>query len=257
MRPVVLLTDFGLDDHYVGVLHAVLERDAPGVVRIDLGHGVPPGDVWAASFLLRSAWPHLPRAAVVVIVVDPGVGSSRRAVAVRIGDRALVAPDNGLATAIDPVAEAVELQWQVMGRPQPSATFHGRDIFAPAAARLATGRALRELGPDVPRDSLVSCPLPEPTTQADGVEATIVWADRFGNLITNVPAADHPELVGASVGYGYVRRVTTYADAPSDEVVMLVGSAGLYELAVNRGSAADTLGLERGDIVMLVRSRDR
>jgi hypothetical protein len=257
MRPVALLTDFGLADHYVGVLHAVLERDAPGVARIDLGHDVPAGDVWAASFLLRCAWPHLPRHAVVLAVVDPAVGTPRRAVAARIGERALVAPDNGLATAIGPVDEAVELRHEVMGVAQPSATFHGRDLFAPAAGRLATGCELPTLGPEVPRDSLARCPLPEPTAHPDGVEATILWTDRFGNLVTNTAEHVRAGVTGARLEGRAVRRVRTYAEADPEEAVLLVGSAGLFELAVNRGSAADALGLERGDTVTLVTRSDR
>jgi S-adenosylmethionine hydrolase len=142
MRSIVLLTDFGLSDHYVGVLHAVLERDAPGAARIDLGHELSAGDIWQACYLLRCSWPHLPPQAVVLAVVDPGVGTERRAVAVKVGDRRLVAPDNGLAGSIAPADEVVLLDRQRMELPEPSHTFHGRDLFAPAAARLAGGDAL-------------------------------------------------------------------------------------------------------------------
>ncbi|MFV2073620.1 MAG: SAM-dependent chlorinase/fluorinase, partial [Thermoanaerobaculales bacterium] len=126
MKPIVLLTDFGLEDHYVGVLHAVLFSWAAGAVRIDLGHDVPVGDVWEACFHLRCAWPYLPSNAVVLAVVDPGVGGDRRAVAVRVGGRWTVAPDNGLAAASGDVDEARVLDWRTMGLGEPSTTFHGR-----------------------------------------------------------------------------------------------------------------------------------
>jgi hypothetical protein len=248
VRPIALLTDFGLADHYVGVLHAVLEREAPGVRRIDLGHQVPPGDLWAGCFLLRCAWPSLPHDAVVLAVVDPGVGSDRRAVAVRVGGRWLVAPDNGLAAAVGSPAEAVELDWRRMGLPAPSATFHGRDLFAPAAARLVRDDDSATLGERVAVDGLALCPIPEPAPGARGFHATIVHCDSFGNLITNLPAAAAPP--GAEAWYGAprpARRVRCYGEAAPGEVVLLEGSSGLLELAADRESAAALTGLRRGD----------
>ena len=253
MRPVALLTDFGLSDHYVGVLHAVLEREAPGVVRLDLGHAFDPGDVWAASFQLRCAWPHLPGDCVVLAVVDPGVGTFRRAVALAIGDRLVVAPDNGLATAIGPAAEVVTLDWRRMGFEEPSATFHGRDLFAPAAARLAAGADLLSLGEDLVSNSLLPCPLPAPVRTGSGIEGTILHVDRFGNLVTNVRAEDHAEMTMAAFVGRAARLVRTYADAQPDEVVLLEGSAGYLELAINCGSAEEATGLERGDTVVFNR----
>lgn len=251
MRPIALLSDFGRADHYVGVLHAVLAREAPGAARIDLGHEVPPGDIWAASFMLRCAWPHLPPDCVVMAVVDPGVGSSRRAVALDIGDRFVVAPDNGIATAVGHAESAVALDWQLMGLAEPSATFHGRDLFAPAAARLAGGTELADLGSWIEAATLAPCLLPEPRSTASGAEGVILHADRFGNLITNLRAADHADLSSAVVRGLPVRRVRTYAEAGQDEVVLLEGSAGYFELALNCGSAAEATGLERGDRVTI------
>jgi hypothetical protein len=250
MRPVALLTDFGLADHYVGVLHAVLERDAPGLARIDLGHGVDPGDIWDASFQLRCAWPDLPDDCVVMAVVDPGVGTSRRVVALAVGDRFLVAPDNGLAAAVGPTATVVTLDWRRMGLDEPSPTFHGRDLFAPAAARLAAGADLLSLGEDVAVDTLLPCPLPEPNQGASGIDAVILHVDRFGNLVTSVRTVNHPDVTMATFAGRMARRVRTYAEAQPDEVVLLEGSAGYLELAVNCGSAAEATGLERGDTVV-------
>jgi S-adenosylmethionine hydrolase len=250
MRPVALLTDFGLADHYVGVLHAVLEREAPGVRRIDLGHQVPPGDVWTGCFLLRCAWPSLPADAVVLAVVDPGVGGDRRPLAVRIGGRWLVAPDNGLAAAVGGAAEAVAIDWRRMGLPAPSATFHGRDLFAPAAARLARGGDPATLGDRVQPDGLAPCPIPEPQGNGGTWHAVVVHIDRFGDLITNLEAIAVPP--GAVAWYGApraARRVKSYGEAAPGEVVLLEGSSGLLELAVDRGSAAALTGLRRGDAV--------
>jgi hypothetical protein len=250
MRPVALLTDFGLADHYVGVLHAVLEREAPGVRRIDLGHQVPPGDVWAGCFLLRCAWPSLPEDAVVLAVVDPGVGGDRRPLAVRIGGRWLVAPDNGLAAAVGGAAEAVAIGWRRMGLPAPSATFHGRDLFAPAAARLARGDDPPTLGDRVQLDGFAPCPIPEPQGNGGTWHAVVVHIDRFGNLMTNLPAAAAPPEAVAWYGAPRpARRVRSYGEAAPGEVVLLEGSSGLLELAVNRGSAAALTGLRRGDAV--------
>ncbi len=253
MRPVCLLSDFGLDDHYVGALHAVLERDAPGVTRLDLGHQVPAGDIWTASYLLRCSWPHLPAQAVVLAVVDPGVGSSRRPLAVAVGARWLVAPDNGLAAAVGPAVRVVALDWRTMGLGEPSATFHGRDLFAPAAARLALGAGPASLGDEAPVDSLVPCPLPEPRHVGTRIHGAVAHVDRFGNVVTTIPAADVPP--GAALGCGFLKvtaRVTTYAEAEAGRPVLLIGSSGFLEVAIRDGSAAERLGLERGNAVVVL-----
>ena len=257
MRPIAILTDFGMTDHYVGVLHAVLVRGAPGAERIDLGHDVPPGDIWSACFLLRCAWPHLPDDAVVLAVVDPGVGGSRRPLAVRIGRRWLVAPDNGLAAAATPADRVVQLDWRRMGVPEPSRTFHGRDLFAPAAARLAAGVDPLSLGTEAGSTEAVPCPLPQPTRMPSGWRATILHVDHFGNLITNLASDLATPAAMARLGPGQVAsRVSTYGEMTGGEVALLTGSSGLLELAVNGGSAADRTGLRRGDTVEIF-SADR
>ena len=256
MRPVVLLTDFGQGDHYAGVLHAVLVREAPGIERLDLSHAVPPGDVWAASYLLRCAWPHLPADAVVLVVVDPGVGTARRALAVRLGQRWLVAADNGVATAPGMPDEAFALEAAAVGVPFLSATFHGRDLFAPAAARLARGERPGALGRVVDGRGLVPCPLPEPLRTERGWVGTIVHADHFGNLVTNLRAAEVTGDVSlARPVQRSFRRVTTYGEAGEGEVVVVEGSSGLLELALNRGSAAAVLGWRRGDELVVKEDR--
>jgi len=252
VRPVALLSDFGLEDHYAGVLHAVLERIAPGVRRIDITHRIPPGDLWRGAYELRAVWRWLPEDAVVLAVVDPGVGGTRRAVACRVGRRWLVAPDNGLAAAAGRPAEAVELDWRRMELPHPSATFHGRDLFAPAAARLARGEAATALGEPVAPTSLLPSPLPEPERHGDEIRGAVLHVDRFGNVITNVPAAWLPEALEARCAGAVIRRrVSTYAEAPEGEVVALVGSGGTLELAMDRRPAAERLGVGPGDAVLV------
>jgi len=251
MRPVALLTDFGHADHYVGVLHAVIEREAPGAVRIDLGHGLQAGDIWDACFQLRCAWPHLPADCVVLAVIDPGVGTGRRAVAVTAGTRSLVAPDNGMASAVPEASAAVALDWRRMGLDRPSKTFHGRDLFAPAAARLALGAAPRDLGEEIETNTLVACPLPDPVITTPKIDGVILHVDGFGNLVTNVRGEDVESSATATWRAGHTsRRVATYGEAQADEVVLIEGSAGYLELAVNCGSAAEATALERGDIVV-------
>ena len=256
MACIALLTDFGTADHYAGVLHAVLERDAPGCPRLDLSHQVAPGDVWQASYLLRCAWPHLPTDAVVLAVVDPGVGTARRAVAVAAEGRRLVAPDNGLATAVGPLDEVVELSWERMGLPEPSHTFHGRDLFAPAAARLAGGEDLAVVGDLVEVGSLLACPLPDAARTSRGWRITVLHVDRFGNVVTNLPVAVLPATSGLALPHGrQVRRVATYGEATGGEVVVLEGSSSLLELALDGAPAADATGLEVGDVVEVVEVR--
>jgi len=253
LRAIVLLTDFGLNDHYVGVLHAVLLREAPGVQRIDLSHGVPPGDLWHASYLLRSAWAHLPADAVVLAVVDPGVGSDRRAVAVKTEERWLVAPDNGLAAAAGPPTSGVVLDHAQMGLGEPSATFHGRDLFAPAAARLARGEAPENLGDPLDPASLVSCPLPEPAADGNRLRGVVQHVDRFGNLVTNIPGSMATADCQLRAGWRRIaHRVRTYAEGRSGEAVCLVGSSGFLEISVPGGSAAELLTLDVGDPVELM-----
>lgn len=253
MNCVALLTDFGRVDHYAGVLHAVLARDAPGVDRLDLTHDVPAGDVWGACFRLRCAVDWLPFDAVVLAVVDPGVGTRRRSVVARVGRRWIVAPDNGLAGALGPADEAVELMADSMDLPAPSSTFHGRDLFAPAAARLARGDVARSLGAAVDPTGLEPSPLPDPEPTTIGCRGVVLHVDRFGNVVTNVSAGDLP--AGSRVRAGdavFDLWVRTYGEAPADEVVLLRGSSGLLELAVNQGSAAEVTGLDRGDAVEVV-----
>lgn len=251
--PVFLLTDFGLQDTYVGQMKAVLLARAPGCLPVDLTHAIPPQDVAAGRRKLAEAMPYLPPGSVVLAVVDPGVGTLRRPLAVRAGELSAIGPDNGLLTplltqegssvrAIDPEAvDAVTL----------SSTFHGRDLFAPAAAMLAAGAPLGALGSPVADPMLLpGDPLPERTR--DGWCGQVISVDHFGNLLTNlaphhVAGARRLELRGGRT----VAIVGTYGDVAKGDLAALIGSNGKLELARNGGSAADLTGMKIGDPVWI------
>jgi S-adenosylmethionine hydrolase len=242
---VSLLSDFGVEDPYVGVMKAVVLGICPTVSLVDLTHEVPPQDVMTGALHLMQAAPHFPRGAVHLAVVDPGVGSRRRAIAVETERAFFVGPDNGLASlAWGRVVCAVEL-------PIPrgaSATFHGRDVFAPAAGRLAAGAPLVSLGR--PATGLAKLAWPRPRRRGPRLRGEIVHVDRFGNLITNLTARDLGARFTLRAGEFNARRLQrTYADAAPGALLLLVGSSGLVEIAARDGSAAARLGLRRGDAV--------
>jgi len=261
VAPVVtLLTDYGPGSEHVGALHAVLVARCPGATRVDLAHDVPPGQVrWAALQLARLA-PLLP-SAVHLAVVDPGVGTGRRALAVTLaGGGALVGPDNGLlgpaARALGAVAAHV-----LTAPPGAPATFHGRDVFAPAAAALAAGRHAATLGPPVPVASIATPPMPAPGVAPGVLRAEVAGADRFGNVALLAGAAD---LVAAGLGAGAAVRVSVddgapvvarvgraFADVPRGEVLVHVDSHGQVAVAVREGDAAARLGAGPGRTIRI------
>ncbi len=257
MRPIALVTDFGLDDAYVGVLHAILVREANGAERFDISHNVPPGDVWTGCYILRYAWPDLPPSAVVLAVVDPAVGTGRRAIAAEIGDRWIVAPDNGLPMAAGGPSRCFVLDGARLGAHRISATFHGRDVFAPAAGRLARGDDPAMFGEPCDPSTLVPCPLPEVRCNGETIRGVVLHVDHFGNVITNLVWAEVP--AGAELRAGWRRvaaRSDTYADAPAGHAVLMEGSSGLLEIAVKGASAAELLDLSRGDPIEMHVPRD-
>ncbi|MFL5576075.1 MAG: S-adenosyl-l-methionine hydroxide adenosyltransferase family protein [Gemmatimonadaceae bacterium] len=243
-RVITLLTDFGTADGYVAEMKGVLLSLAPEATLVDVAHDVPPHDVECGRLALARYWRRFPPGTVHLAVVDPGVGSGRAALAVASDERLLVGPDNGLLSPglLLPGARAVVLPLP----PGAAPTFHGRDVFAPAAAALARGTPIAALGD--PAEEPVVRRTPEPQRLADGsVLGTVITVDRFGNAITNCLG-----LRGGTVEVaGTVLRVTrTYADAPPGAVTALCGSSGLIEVAVRDGSAARELGLRRGATVI-------
>lgn len=259
-RPIVFVTDYGTADEFVGVCHGVIARIAPDARVVDLSHAVRRQDVLAGALVLARAVPYMPDDAVYLGVVDPGVGSPRKAIAVRAGSGAmLVGPDNGLLSmawqALGGARSAVEIASErVILRPR-SGTFHGRDVFAPAAAHLATGWALEELGPHVPTDALQVVSLPGPIVGPGRVGGRVVAVDGFGNVQLNVTPENLTSagIEGSSVAIGSTRvpRAGAFADVAEGEPVVIVDSQGFVAITVNRGSAAERFGLAPGDTVVL------
>ncbi len=264
--PISFLSDFGHQDEFVGVVHGVLARLSPESTVIDVGHGFAPGNVRAAALALTRAIQYLPEG-VCLAVVDPGVGSARRALAVRSEWGFFVGPDNGLlspAVAMTGGAEQmVSVENPEVMIPSPGATFHGRDLFAPAAALLASGEAvLEDLGPEVSGNELV--PLLLPLTEADGSRVTgeVWWVDRFGNAETNIAPEDLAAL-GAAPGDTVTVRVgpaihnlawvISYSDVEEGQGLVHVDSAGLMALAVRGGRADETFNLMDGVAVTMAR----
>jgi hypothetical protein len=262
---VSFLSDYGLADEFAGVCKAVILRVAPDARVIDITHEIPPHDVRAGALTLARAAQYLPRG-VVLAVVDPGVGTERRAVAAEVESGYLVGPDNGLlAPAVAMLGGAkrvVSLTNPEYQMESPGPTFAGRDVFAPAAGYLATGVDLAELGEEIDPLSLVPGLVPLSRPDGDGLAGEVLWVDRFGNVQLNL---DPDELTTLGlrrgdrlgVGIGGERRtarwVTTYAEAQSMELVVVVDSYGLVSLAFDRSSAAEALGLGAGAAVTLRR----
>lgn len=245
---VSLLTDYGTRDPYVGVVRGMVLRQSQKLVLVDLGHEVPPQDVAAGAFWLHSAVGRFPAGTVHVAVVDPGVGTARALLAAAAHECYWLAPDNGILThvlAADPHAEVRQIDVAHLALPVPSRTFHGRDVFAPVAGWLASGRyGFTALGPRFP--SPVRLP-----GLGEGPRR-IVHQDGFGNLITNVPGAAVSTAIAVRVAGREVALHGTYADVPEGDVLALVGSYGLLEVAVRGGSAAAVLGIGRGATLELV-----
>jgi S-adenosylmethionine hydrolase len=243
---ITLLTDFGSDDSYVAEVKGVLLAGAPDSMLVDITHAVPQGDVLGAQYLLMRTWWRFPPGTVHLAVVDPGVGSGRRAIVVRHRRHAFVAPDNGLLTPVLDDTEVVALSIPASAAP----TFHGRDVFAPAAAALASGRRLADLGSPV-RDP-VRCAPPEPHQDGAAMVGEVVWVDQFGNLVTNLPAT------GASSGSVIIGEQTigplarTFSDVAPGMLVAYAGSGGTVEIAVRDGSARTVLGAGRSTVVRVV-----
>jgi S-adenosyl-L-methionine hydrolase (adenosine-forming) len=253
-RPIVaLLSDFGTRDHYVGTMKAVVLGVCPEATLVDIAHEISPHDVLAAALELAASYRFFPSGTVFLVVVDPGVGSARRAIAVETSDYIFVAPDNGVLTAVlreTPPKHVVELTERKYARPTVSRTFEGRDRFAPAAGWLAKGVRLNSLGRPVADYHTIDIPMP--VVGEDAVTGEVLLVDRFGNLITNVDRKTFERLsrtgaVSVAIGsHAVPRLVNTYAEAAHGDVCALFGSTDHLEIAVTGGSAADTLGLGRG-----------
>lgn len=257
---IALLTDFGVADGYPGVMKGVILGIAPGMSLVDLTHEIPPQDVRAAAWVLQTAWRYFPEGSVFVCVVDPGVGSARHPVALRAGGRIFVGPDNGLFSYV--LAETADAHAVILENAQyfpaeRSTTFHGRDVFAPAAARLATGVAFEELGREISVGSLVRLTLPTPEWQSGTLLAHVTHIDRFGNILTDVKGIWAQAVLVAPggrlilAGQTITARARTFAEGPEDALFLYLDSSGYLAIARRNGSAAAMLALPRDDIFTL------
>lgn len=258
-RTIGLLTDFGMADPYVGQMKAVLAKKAPTCKIIDISHDVTPFNVAQAGFFLAASYVHFPSDAVILAVVDPGVGTNRRIVGLQLDERILIAPDNGLlALALSTTwAETVrvfDLSRAMEAPKRVSHTFHGRDVFAPLAAWIALGGDVAGLGSELDPSELVTRCWSAPDILRGHATAHVLHIDRFGNCVLNLEAGSLGEPANlrlatpANVPLAYV---TTYAEMPEGMPGLLEGSQGFLEIAVNQRSAAKQLGLSMGDEITL------
>jgi len=259
-RLVALYSDFGITDVYVGVLHGIIRTLAPEAGVLDITHGIAPGDLHGGAFMLLSAVPFLPRGTVHLCVVDPGVGTDRRIVAVRASGHTFVGPDNGvLAPVVEALGGATDVRYvtnERLMRRRRTSTFQGRDIMAPVVAHLVRGIELAAVGEAA--ESIVPFPEFAPTIGADEARGRVLHLDRFGNVVTNLLPGEldgdmgtwHIELGGQRVE----RWATTYGDVAPGEVFVYPGSVGFLEVAQRDGDAGAGLGVAVGDPVLARRS---
>lgn len=238
---ITLLTDFGSTDSYVAEVRARLLSQAHAALLVDVTHEIPPGDIRAAQYIFSRVWHRFPGGSVHLVVVDPGVGTDRRALAAASSGHFFVAPDNGLLSSLPPDARFVSLPIPTGAAP----TFHARDVFAPAAAQLLIGAALTHLG------SVISdphrAPLPEPKSDGATLVGEVIYVDRFGTLVTNIPGAQvvpEARLRVAGRDVGTVCR--TFGDVERGQLLAFVGSGATVEIAVRDGSATRLLGVAVG-----------
>jgi S-adenosylmethionine hydrolase len=256
---IVFLTDYGIEDEFVGVCHGVMARIAPDARVIDLTHSIPRQDVVQGALTLGRAARFMPASAIHLAVVDPGVGSDRRAIAVQCASGSmLVGPDNGVLSMAweelgGPVRAAEITSETVLLHPV-SETFHGRDIFAPAAAHLARGMSIEDLGARVDVAGLQAVELPGPMVAPGVLGSRVVGIDGFGNVQLNVTALHLEEagiVAAVQIGSRVLPRVATFADVAPGQPAAFIDSQGFLAIAVNHGSAAQALALGRGDAVVL------
>jgi hypothetical protein len=253
-RWITLTTDFGLEDWFVGTMKGVIGAIAPHAPIVDLTHGIPPGDIQAGAFALASGFRFFPRGTVHLAIVDPGVGTDRPALAVRTRDYFFVGPDNGLLSVALAQQEVQEIR-QITNRRwmlnDVSQTFHGRDVFAPAAANLALGRAFSGVGRAA--RSMVRLDLPEPQAGQEQVLGAVVYLDRYGNAITNIRNEGFLRSDRAADVFVRQRRISRihdcYQAVPPGKPVCVPGSSGYLEIAVNQGDASRQLRLKVGSTV--------
>lgn len=255
---ITLLTDFGLSDVYVGTMKGVILSINPDAEIVDLTHEVSPQNIVQAAYLLGSAYSYFPPETIHVAVVDPGVGTNRLPIAARVGKWKFIAPDNSILSDViraESSFEAYELSNPKFRLQEVSHTFHGRDIFAPAAAYLSLGASLEEFGPRLTNPIILS---PAPQPEGDAFYGKVIHIDRFGNCITDIEETTFAAWADGEIsikvdGKPVQELVDTYGDIHPGEAAALFGSSGRLEIAVNMGSAASALNLSFGSVVLVQR----
>lgn len=257
-RIITLTTDFGLQDYYVGAMKAVMLNIAPDVRLVDISHDIPPQDIMAGSWVLKNSTSLFPEGTIHTVVVDPGVGTERHPVALQVDGQFYVGPDNGIFSQVIEGKDfkAVRLGNKKYWREQTSNTFHGRDIFAPVAAHLSQGVTLADLGK--PLDELVTYRGAVPISDKDGIQGWVIHIDKFGNLVTNLSSSLIDEVskgrkVKIYVGNTILDEIaTSFGSVPEGEPVAYIGSSGMLEVGINKGSAEQMLGVQKGAQISLV-----
>ncbi len=256
---ITLTTDFGYRDHYVSAMKAVILGIVPDVRLVDISHEIPPHDTMAGAWVVRNSAMLYPPGTIHLVVVDPGVGTDRKPVAIQINDQTFVGPDNGLFSLIaeDFDYKAVSLTNKKYWRNNRSNTFHGRDIFASVAAHLSKGVKMSDLGVEL--DKLVTYRWAVPISDKDGIQGWIVHIDRYGNLITNIPESllrdnlHESQAIRIYVGNTILDEIsTTFASVTDGEPVAYIGSSDKLEIAINRGNAKEMLGVEKGAQISII-----
>ncbi len=257
---ITLITDFGLQDGYVGVMKGVMANINPSASVIDISNTIAAQDIFHAACVLNNSYNHFPGGTIHVVIVDPGVGSGRKILCLKTEDYLFLAPDNGVLSFVIANEEASSIREVTNDKlflPKISNTFHGRDIFAPVAAHLSKGVSHKELGEKI--DKINKIDLPKPILSPDGkLTAEIIYVDSFGNLITNVnqEVIDRMkvgmERVSITMGRRRINGIcSSYTDVGDNEALAIFGSSGYLEISVNLGSAGDILKLKRGDKLIL------
>lgn len=249
---ITLTTDFQPGSPYIAQMKGVLYSRVPDVRIVDVTHAVPPQNILFGAFALADTVPYFPAGTIHIAVVDPGVGSERELVCIRLGKspeqaQTVLCPNNGLVSVLTrkfPVLSVNLIQNPSLFPENPSATFHGRDILAPVAAALALGVPVSEVGDAVGTERLVHLSIPEPEKTPEGWRGHVLFADSFGNLMTNLTRELVPNPIFVTAGMKTFRFVRTYAEASADSLVALFGSQGRLELAVVNGNAQEILGLQ-------------
>lgn len=261
MPIIALLTDFGTQDIYVGVMKGVILSICPDAQIVDLTHEIPSQDITAGALALWGAFRFFPQKTVFCAVVDPGVGTERKAIAVQTEEHFFVGPNNGLlwwAISESKIIKVVELRNRSYFLSEISRTFHGRDIFAPVSAYIAKGTPLDEFGPELDTDELVKLPPLKAQISEEAIRAQVVHIDKFGNAITNLHRKDFTEwtlAIGRNRWVAKIKGISlnllnqSYAEVPEGTLLLLFNSYDLLEIAVNKGNAAEQLGIKKGEVL--------